>query len=199
MEQKTYTAPLEFKADGKPGEFKAVFATFNVKDLHGDWTIPGAFYDGQEAFVEGWNHDYTLPVGKGIVKSDGNEAWVEGEFFIDTQAGKDHYTVAKNADKLTQWSYTFDVLDASPTDDPKYDGADRLLKQMDIVGFAPVTRGAGINTRTTAIKTADKGDDDKSAPENEGEADTGKLSVNDALKARIDLAEINLIMRRLEI
>ena len=202
MEQKTYTAPLEFKENGNPGEFKAVFATFNVSDLHRDWTIPGAF-DEQNVIIEPWNHDYNLPAGKGIIKSNDDEAWIEGEFFLDTQVGKDNYTTVKNLGPIAEWSYTFDILDSSPADDPAYDGADRILKKMDVVGVSPVTRGAGINTRTTAIKSKEEstGQADSSIPDESGaqggaDGQGGNASPNADLDARINLTEIENIITR---
>jgi hypothetical protein len=159
MEQKIFTAPLELKADGdgQPGEFKAVFATFNVADHQRDWTVPGAFKDGQEAIIESWNHGETLPVGKGVIHSNGKEAWVEGKFFLDTEVGRDHHATVKNLGPLAQWSYTFDIEKATIADPSKHPGAERVLRALNVVGFSGVTRGAGINTRTVAIKS----DDDK--------------------------------------
>lgn len=155
METKIFTAPLKLKADGEPGEFKAVFATFGVTDLDGDWTIPGAFKN-QEVVIEPWNHDYTLPVGKGRIKTDEKEAWIEGQFFLDTEVGKENYQTVKNLGKLAEWSYTFNVLKSTPADPVKHGGAIRVLQKMDVAGVSPVTRGAGINTRTTEIKGQQK-------------------------------------------
>jgi hypothetical protein len=193
MEQKTFTAPFEFKEDGQPGEFKAVFATFNVNDLHGDWTIPGAF-DEQNVVIEPWNHGYELPAGKGVIKSNDREAWIEGQFFLDTQTGKDNYTTVKNLGPIAEWSYTFDILEAETADPAQYGGADRILKKMDVVGVSPVTRGAGINTRTTQIKNAGKtGDDDNNESSNGDQAGNGASSVDDTLNTRVKLAKLSTI------
>ena len=70
MPKKTFTAPLELKADGQPGEFKAVFSTLNVIDLDKDVTVPGAFpedgFSGYQGFARTprtarWG-DYTAAV-----------------------------------------------------------------------------------------------------------------------------------------
>lgn len=149
MAKKTFTAPLELKADGAEGEFKAVFSTFNVVDLDGDVTTPGAFEE-QAAVVEPWNHGWTLPAGKGQIKSDGKEAWIEGQFFLDTEVGKENYQTVKNLGSLAEWSYTFDIVDLGYG---KFNDRDvRFLKKLDVVGVSPVTRGAGIDTRTASIK-----------------------------------------------
>ncbi|MBN1248460.1 MAG: HK97 family phage prohead protease [Anaerolineae bacterium] len=152
MEKKTFRAPVELKADGEEGTFRSVFAQFNVIDHDGDVTEPGAFRDGQEVVVEGWNHDYGLPPGKGVIHANDKEAWVDGRFFLDTTPGKDHYLTLKNLEGLEEWSYTFSIEAA---ESGEVDGERvRILKGLDVWGVAPVTRGAGIGTRTLALKGA---------------------------------------------
>jgi len=151
--RKTYSGPIELKEDGPDGAFRSVFATFNVVDHDGDVTIPGAFKDGQAAVVEGWNHDYGLPPGKGVIHADDEKAWIDGQFFLDTTAGKDHYRTLKALDGLEEWSYTFDIEEAEYGVFEEKEV--RYLKGMDVWGVAPVTRGAGIDTRTLSLKSAD--------------------------------------------
>lgn len=151
MEKKTYTGKLQLKAsEDQPGAFEAVFATMNVVDLDGDVTIPGAF-GTQMVMIEPWNHNYNLlPVGKGVVSEREAEAVVAGTFFMDTQGGKDHYQVVKALGDLQEWSYTFYILEAEYG---LFDGKEvRYLRKMDVVGVGPVSRGAGVDTRTTVIK-----------------------------------------------
>jgi HK97 family phage prohead protease len=151
MERKVFHAPLQLKTGGQEGEFEAVFATFNVVDHHGDITVPGAFTDGQPVIIESWNHGWNLPVGKGAIHSDEGKAWVEGQFLLDTQAGREHYLAIKALGGLVEWSYTFDIEESSVE---TRDGQEvRLLKKMDVWGVGPVTRGAGIDTHTVAIKS----------------------------------------------
>lgn len=192
MKQKIFRAPIELKAEGEggPGEFTAVFATLNVKDLHGDVTTPGAF-DEQPVVIEPWNHSYTLPAGKGVIRADDDSAWVEGNFFLDTEAGRENYQTVKNLGGLAEWSYTFDILKA---DQGEFEGQQvRFLRKMDVVGVGPVTRGAGIDTRTIAIKGAGDGANDDAA-DDEGQAGNGEPSSADAdLLARISIFEIGLI------
>lgn len=154
METKTFKATLNFKTDGQPGEFEAVFATLNVVDLDGDVTLPGAFGQ-QKVLIEPWNHnDEAPPVGKGQISENENEAVVNGRFFLDTQAGKDHYTVAKELEELQEFSYSFHIKDA----EPGMFGGERVrfLKKMDVIGVGQVSRGAGIATRLTNIKSDQK-------------------------------------------
>jgi HK97 family phage prohead protease len=151
MERKVFHAPLQLKSDGQEGEFEAVFATFNVVDHHGDITVPGAFTDGQPVIIESWNHGWNLPVGKGAIYSDEEKAWVEGRFFTETQAGREHYLAVKELGTLVEWSYTFEIIEASAE---TQDGQNvRVLRKMDVWGVGPVTRGAGIDTHTVAIKS----------------------------------------------
>lgn len=161
MKRKIFRAPFELKEMGEgeaeTGAFSAVFATLNVKDHDGDVTPPGAFEEGQVTIVEPWNHGWTLPVGKGMIHADNEKAWVEGQFFLDTQAGLDHYKTVKAMGNIQEWSYTFDILESG---EGMFKGDRvRFLQKMDVVGVSPVTRGAGIETRTVMIK-GEKGDDD---------------------------------------
>lgn len=172
MEKKTFRGPLEIKADSEQGEFKATFSKLNVKDHDGDVTVPGAFTEGQEVIVEGWNHDYRLPVGKGAIHSDKEKAWIDGQFLLDTQVGREHYLTVKALGGIVEWSYTFNVQESSA--DTRDGERVRVLKKLDVWGVAPVTRGAGIGTQTTAIKSSKSdGDGDNSA---EDEAGNGKSS-----------------------
>ena len=181
MKKKTFQAPIELKSDSdETGQFTAVFSTLNVIDHDGDVTQPGAFDEGQKAFIESWNHGWNLPVGKGVIHADDDNAWVDGEFFLETASGLEHYKAVKAAGDLVEWSYTFQILKSSQGE---VEGQPvRYLEKLDTVGVSPVTRGAGIDTRTVSVKNAD---------EDEDEAGDGKSSV-DTL-AKIDLIELTVI------
>lgn len=199
MKQKTFRAPLQLKAEGEGGEgrgeFTAVFSTFNVIDHHGDVTVPGAFKE-QAVVVEPWNHGWTLPAGKGILKSDDEKAWVEGEFFMETEVGREHYETVKGLGEMGEWSYTFDIEEAGHGN---FEGQQvQFLRKLDVVGVGPVTRGAGIDTRTVTVKkkNGDQGEGEGGGRE---DADAVKPSGPDAdLLARIDLIEVGLIYLEVE-
>lgn len=185
MQQKTFTAPLELKEDGQPGEFRAVFATLEVTDLDRDWTEPGAFSE-QDVIIEPWNHAWTLPAGMGKIQSNEKEAWIEGQFFLDTEVGQQNYQTVKNLGPLAEWSYTFNILESGPADPNEFNGADRRLIKMDVVGVSPVTRGAGINTRTMDIKSTSSNEDEA--------GNAGKSSVDDVdILTKIDIIEACVI------
>jgi HK97 family phage prohead protease len=141
---------LQFKAE-ESGEFKAVFSTFNVIDHDGDVTVPGAFTDGQTVKVSYWSHRWgDLPVGRGVIHQDEKEAWIDGAFFMDTEAGRETYRTVKNLGELQEWSYGFDVIEGEAG---QFDGNDvYFLKKLDVIEVSPVMRGAGIDTRTIDIK-----------------------------------------------
>lgn len=151
---------LELKADDE-GAFRATIATFNTVDHDGEVTLAGAFPEGKKILVSAYMHtswDGALPVGSGVVHQDQKKAWVEGKFWLDTEAGKQHYLALKNAlaDGVgSEWSYGFRVMKSS-TDAAqleKYDGAWRILEQVDPFEASPVLRGAGIDTRTEYVKS----------------------------------------------
>jgi HK97 family phage prohead protease len=155
MERKTVTGPVTFKAEGDEGQFRAVFSTLNVIDHDGDVTVPGAFTDGEKVRISYWGHRWgDLPVGRGEIHSDEKEAWVEGRFFLNTEGGRETYETVKGLGELQEWSYGFDVLERS---EGEFEGEQvQFLRRLKVHEVSPVMLGAGIGTRTTAIKAKDR-------------------------------------------
>jgi len=151
MKHKVSAGPIRFKSDGDTGEFQAVFSTFNVIDLDGDVTLPGAFEDGQKVRVAYWGHRWQdLPVGKGVIHADDEKAWIDGQFFLDTDVGRETYRTVKNLGDLQEYSYGYDIIEA---DIGKFEEQDvTFLKKLTVHEVSPVMLGAGIDTRTTDIK-----------------------------------------------
>jgi len=152
MKRKTVSGRVEFKAaEGETGQFRAVFSTLGVKDADGDVTLPGAFTNGQPVRISYWGHRWeNLPVGKGVINANEVEAWVDGQFFMDTDAGHETYLTAKGLGDLQQWSYGYEIEDAMPGD---LNGEQvQFLKRLNVIEVSPVMLGAGVNTRTTDIK-----------------------------------------------
>ncbi|MBX6382172.1 MAG: HK97 family phage prohead protease [Microbispora sp.] len=145
---------LEIKDEAK-GLVKAVFATFNVIDSDGDVTLPGAFEDGAPVRISAYGHaswSGALPVGKGIIRTTDTEAILEGQFFLNTQHGRDTFTVVKELGPLQEWSYGFDIEEESYGE---FEGRQvRFLKKVKTHEVSPVLLGAGVNTRTLAAKSA---------------------------------------------
>lgn len=134
------------------GEFSAVLATLNVIDSDGDVTRPGAF-DDAEFPVSAYGHkswEGALPVGVAQVKEVGNQAIIEGRFFMDTTAGRETFTVVKNLGPLGQWSYGYDPVQHSfGTHEGK---SVRFLEKLKVHEGSPVLVGAGVGTRTLGTK-----------------------------------------------
>lgn len=142
--------------DADKGLVTAVFSTFNVKDHDGDVTLPGAFADGAEVRISAYNHESwkgALPVGKATIHQDDEKAWFDGQFFLDTQAGEETFKVIKGLGDLQEYSYGFDVLEGEPG---VFDGENvQFLKRLKVHEVSPVLLGAGIGTRTLAVKGRD--------------------------------------------
>jgi len=153
MDKKVFQAAIELKEgdDVLPGAFQAVFSSLNVIDRDGDITLPGAFTDGQQVRIAYWGHRWhDLPVGKGVIHADEEKAWVDGVFFLDTEAGLETYRTVKNLGELQEWSYGFDIIESESA---VVDGTPvRLLKKLTVYEVSPVLLGAGIGTHTVAIK-----------------------------------------------
>ena len=154
MDHETKSLAFELKAD-EEGAFSATFATLNVVDHDGDITVPGAFQDGKETLVGAYQHAMSsLPIGKGVIRSDEKRAWIDGKFFLDTPHGDAAYRTVKNAGATLEWSYIFNITDS---EEATVDGqAVRRLKGLDVWSVDPVLRGAGIDTGTDHIKSLDR-------------------------------------------
>jgi HK97 family phage prohead protease len=184
MKQKTFTAPIQLKEDGEAGEFTAVFSRFNVIDHDRDVTLPGAFTDGEKVRISYWGHRWQdLPVGRGVIHQDAETAWVDGKFFLDTEAGKETYLTVKNLGELQEWSYGFDIREAERGVFEEQDV--QFLRALKVYEVSPVMLGAGIGTGTTDIKTKPEDDD-------EGEAGDGKPSgvSPDVIRNQIEIIEL---------
>lgn len=146
---------FELKAE-KEGAFRATFATFNVVDRDFDVTLPDAFTRGQAVRVAQWGHNWGAPaIGKGAIDFDGEKAWIDGEFFLDTTVGRDTYQAVKNLGDLQEWSYGFLIKERSWGDFGDPPQPVQFLRRLDVIEVSPVMLGAGIGTGTDAIKGAE--------------------------------------------
>lgn len=139
--------------DAERGTVEAVFATLDVIDSDGDVTLKGAFEDGAEVRISAFGHTSwggELPVGKGVIRERGNEAILEGQLFLNTTSGRDHFETIKEMGPLMEWSYGFDIIDSELGE---FEGEKvRFLKRLKVHEVSPVLLGAGVNTRTLAVK-----------------------------------------------
>lgn len=139
--------------DADQGVVTAVFSTFDVIDSDGDVTRPGAFEPGAEVRISAYGHMSwmgELPVGKGSIRSTKTEAILDGQFFMDTVAGRDTFTVVKELGALGEWSYGYDPVEYSFGE---HEGQQvRFLDKLKVHEVSPVLLGAGVNTRTLVAK-----------------------------------------------
>ena len=147
---------LELKEETE-GKVSAVFSVFNSLDSDGDIVLPGSiksgFKSGSVPMV--WAHKWDMPIGKGSIDSDGDKATFNGEFFMDTESGKEAYKIVKNMADMQQWSFGYRVNDAERgkigEGDEEKDA--RFLKDLTVFEVSPVLVGANQDTYTMAIKS----------------------------------------------
>ena len=149
---------LEIKNDEK-GEVAAVFSVFDKIDSDGDIVNAGSlksgFKSGDVPMV--WAHKWDMPIGKGQIEQDDNKATFKGQFFMDTESGREAYNLVKAMGELQQWSFGFKV-DDSEYGKFKKDGSEeeedvRFLKGLTVYEVSPVLVGANQETYTMAIKS----------------------------------------------
>jgi HK97 family phage prohead protease len=152
-ERKTISASVK---DADQGLWEAVFSTLGVVDLDGDVTLPGAFEDGASVVISAYGHQSwmgSLPIGKGTIRTTDTEAILDGQIFLNTAAGRDTFEVIKGLGDLQQLSYGFDVVESELGE---HDGERvRFLKKLKVHEVSPVLVGAGVETRTLAVKGSD--------------------------------------------
>lgn len=140
--------------DATKGTVSAVFSTFNVIDKDGDVTLPGAITEGAEVVMSAYGHQShygALPVGKGVIRIQGDEAIFDGGFFLNTAAGKDTFEVVKELGPLGEWSYSLHDVKSHPGE---FNGQQvNFLDSIFVKEVSPVLRGAGVNTRTLGVKS----------------------------------------------
>lgn len=140
---------IEFKAgdDAPEGSLRAVFSTFDVADRDGDIVRASAFKDGQEVPMV-WAHDWSKPVGKGVVRVEKSRAVFDGQFFLGTSWGRDAYESVKQMGSLQEYSWGFRVTETQPNKQiPGYD-----ITAAEVFEVSPVLVGANQYTETLAVK-----------------------------------------------
>lgn len=140
--------------DADAGTVSAVFSTFNVVDKDGDLTLPGAIKDGMEVVISAYGHQShfgALPAGKGVIHTTKTEAILDGQFFLNTTAGRETFEVVKELGQLQEWSYSLhDVTRKSSEVDGQHIS---ILENIGLIKeVSPVLRGAGVDTRTLVAK-----------------------------------------------
>ncbi len=153
METKSSLSGVEVKSADR-GEVEAVFSTFNVIDKDGDVTFPGAFTEGEEVVISSYGHQVWkggVPVGTGRIRTTRTEAVLQGQFFMETIEGRNHFALVKAMGPRQEWSYGFDVLHR-PESGTFAGRKANFLKKLKVHEVSPVFIGAGVGTRTLAVK-----------------------------------------------
>ena len=156
MNNESKNIDIELKDDS--GQVEAVFSIFNSLDSDGDVVMPGAvksgFKNNQVPMV--WSHKWDMPIGKGTINQDNDKAVFKGEFFMDTESGKEAYNLVKNMGDMQQWSFGYKVNDSDFAKAEDKDGEEtnaRYLKDLTVYEVSPVLVGANQDTYTLAIKS----------------------------------------------
>ncbi|MEU6252413.1 HK97 family phage prohead protease [Streptomyces sp. NPDC047043] len=152
-----YVGGVEIKSE-TTGRITAVYATLNCVDRDGDVTVPHAFTNGAPVMISDWNHSSwqgAKPVGKGVIYEDGDQAILEGQFFMGTTHGRDAFETVKELGELASFSYGFDVIDSvkAPSNSTYGPEHRRTLRRMTVHEVSPVIVPAGINTRLLSVKS----------------------------------------------
>lgn len=144
--------------DGDTGSFVAIFSTFNVVDKDNDLTLPGAFADGAKVPVSAYGHsswEGKLPVGIAEIKQTQVEAQAHGQFFMDTDDGRNTHKAVKSLHGagLGEWSYGYEPQEFHFGE---HDGKSdvRFLTKVGVFEVSPVLQGAGVGVRTLSVKGA---------------------------------------------
>lgn len=152
----------QIKAVTGDGTVTIVMATLNVPDHDGDVTERGFFGEQTAQIVPA--HDWAhVPLGKARVREVGNEAVADLSFNLDVPAAADWYKAIKydfeNPPALQQYSYGFDVLDGGARYGDFQGRQVRFLQPLksgapgvQVFEVSPVMLGAGLGTRTLAVK-----------------------------------------------
>jgi len=141
------------------GTVEAVFSTFDVVDLDGDVTMKDAITDGAVVAISAYGHtswNGALPVGKGRIRVEGNQAVLDGQFFMNTTGGRDTFETVKEMSAADgpgqQWSYSLTNVESEKG---TVDGRTvNILRKIHVDEVSPVFKGAGIDTRTLSVKGA---------------------------------------------
>lgn len=162
MQVKTFRGEVKSLED--EGTVRFVVATLNEVDKDGDVTLPGFFGKQHMVMVpvHDWNH---VPIGKGFVSEEGNEAIAEVKLNLDIPAARDWHSALKfdmaNPPALQEYSYGYTVLEGgSEYGDFKGRRVRYLKARPDgtagviVHETSPVLLGAGGNTRTLGVKNA---------------------------------------------
>lgn len=147
------TVPTEFKITAK-GEVEGYAAHFHNRDSYGDIIQPGAFTrtlasDHSRRVKVLWQHDSSEPIGKPLeMREDERGLFVKAKI-APTARGRDAL-VLFDAEIIDEMSIGYDAL----VDEYDNEKNARLLQEVKLWEFSPVTWAANELARITAVKSA---------------------------------------------
>lgn len=159
-EHKTFSG-FEVKDEAR-GTVEAVVMTLNEVDYGADVVLPGAIKDGSTVKISFFGHSVITegapPVGAGKVHVVGNRAILKGQYFLNTQAGREAFeTVRALGPGGCEWSTGFRVTRTAPlTQAWREKGAERLIAEMWLGECSPVFVAESRSTATLAVKSQDE-------------------------------------------
>lgn len=137
------------------GEGVAVIATLGAVDKDNDVTLEGAFGDQIVPVVPAHNW-HEAPLGKASVREQGSEVVAEFKLNLKTSLGREWYEALRfdleHPPAKQQWSYAFSIPEGGAKDGVLENHPVRFLKKLKIHEISPVLLGAGVDTRTVAMK-----------------------------------------------
>lgn len=137
------------------GEGIAVIATLGAVDKDNDVTLEGAFGDQIVPVVPAHNW-HEAPLGKASVWEQGSEVVAEFKLNLKTSLGREWYEALRfdleHPPAKQQWSYAFSIPEGGAKDGVFENQPVRFLKKLKIHEISPVLLGAGVDTRTVAMK-----------------------------------------------
>lgn len=168
---KSFTAP-EIK-NAETGEVEAIVQTLGVVDRDHEVIPIDALPPTYAAKISMYDHDSIRglmtgsgvpdqpPVGKGTISVEGDKLWFRGNYFMETQRGREAFLTFKAIGPDQEWSFGYRIAKAdAPSEELKAKGARRVLSKLaPIAGsyeVSPVPMGGGLGTRTVAMKSADE-------------------------------------------
>ena len=152
------TQLLQLPTDAPDGSIACVFSTFNIEDKDGDVVLPGALQDGTPIRMCSWGHKWgELPVGKGVIRVTPEQALFEGQFFLQTEAGRETYETVKALGDLQEWSWGFSILPGGKAKGMRDGHRVNLISAVEPYEVSPVLVGSNPSTGTLEVKADDYG------------------------------------------
>lgn len=156
--------------DGKTGKVKALVSAYNV-DYRMGWRamhriLPGAFAKSLASSASipmFWQHNWSWseqpPIGVATATEETLGLVIEGEFFLDTEAGRSVFNAIK-AKALREWSIGYRITEyvIEGNDDDEDEMVVIQVKEAELLEASSVLRGA--NPQTDTLEAASKMPDD---------------------------------------